>query len=342
MINFKNYFIFLMLIGFFTACQTGSVQEVHSTKETITKTTPLTTDIQRVAMQNTSQDNIIDNSSCFMIKFPYVVTVNNVQITINSSSDYQLVQYNINAFSNDNDIIYIHFPITVVFNDYTQKSIVNQTDFDTLVFGCQSNTNTFGKINCLTINYPIVINMYDSNYQIASSISIMDDLAMFNFISNLAENKFIAISYPITIKDQNGQNVIVTANSQFEDLIKNAVDTCSGNSNTTLDFMQIITANSWNISYYYNSSDRTSNYSGYNFTFNADYTVVAKKSGMTYNGNWSTSLDNGHRRFEIKFDSDTLGKLDENWKVFEFNLTQLRFRSEDSPTENDYLYFEKN
>ncbi len=341
MINFNKYFSFLMVLILFTACQTSSVKEVHSTKETITKTTPLTTEIQRVAMLNTSQDNIIDKSSCFMIKFPYGVTVNNVPISINSPNDYAAVQNNINAYSNDNDIVNIHFPITILFDDYTQKSIANKVDFEVLISSCQLNSNSFGKINCLTINYPIAINVYDSSYQIASSIWINDNLAMFNFIANLINNKFIAISYPISVKDQNGKNVTITSNVQFEDVINNTVETCSGSTNTNLDFVQIITANSWKVSYYYNSSDKTLNFDGYSFTFNSDYTLVVTKLGKSYSGNWSTFFDNGHRRFTIKINSDPMAKLDEDWRIFEFNPFQLRFKSSDSSSENDYLYFEK-
>ncbi len=342
MMNFKNYFSFLILFGFFSACQTGSVQEVHSTLETIAKTTPLTADIQRVAMQKTSQDNIIDKTSCFMIKFPYVVTVNNVQIPINSPSDYQLVLNNIYANPYGNDIVSIHFPVTVKFEDYTEKSIDNQTDFNNLILQCQASSNAFGKINCIAINYPITINIYDTNYQIASSTSIVDNFSLYNFITNLVPNKLIAISYPISILNQNGQNVIITTNGQFEDVIKNAVDTCPSNTITMLDFMQVMTTNSWKISYYFNKDDQTSYYNGYVFTFSPDFTAVATKSGITYNGTWSTILANGVRQFAIKFQSDSLGKLDEGWKVFEFNISQLRFRSEDGNTENDYLYFEKN
>jgi len=50
------------------------------------------------------------------------------------------------------------------------------------------------------------------------------------------------------------------------------------------------------------------------------------KSGVFYNGTWKTKSNNGVREFEIKFESDVLKKLDEDWKVFEFNNSQLRFR----------------
>jgi hypothetical protein len=341
MINFKNAFAFL-LIGILTACQTESLVETHSTKETITKTTPLATYIERVAMQKTSQDNVIDHTNCFMIKFPYVVTVNYVQIPINSSIDFQLVQNNINANLNDNDKIYFHFPITVILNDYSEKSITSQTAFNNLITACQNDSDNFGKINCVNINFPITINVYDSNNQVAKSIAVANSQSLYGFFDNLEDNKFIAIVYPISVINSNGQNIIITSNSQFENVIKSAVDTCSDNMTMPLDFMQIITSSSWKITYYYHDNEKTSIYDGYNFTFSANYKVVAIKSGITYNGTWSTKMDNGVREFEIKFESDFLNKLDEGWKVFEFNNSQLRFRDEETNTDNDYLYFQKN
>lgn len=345
MINFKNYLsVFaLLLVGFFTACQTGSSEEVHSTKETITKTTPLSTLIQRVVMQKTSQDNIIDNANCFMIKFPYIVTVNNVQISINSSNDYQLIQNNINANSTDNDIVTIHFPITVIFNDYSEKNLVDQTAFSNAIAECPTNSIDLDKINCLNINYPIVINIYDSNNQIASSTTISNNQSFYNFFDNLETNQFIAISYPIAVTNSNGQAITITNNSEFENSIKRAIDNCSENSNPSPDFIKIITSNSWKISYYYKVNDQTLIYNGYNFTFNNNNTVVATKSGMAYNGTWSTKVDNGVREFEIKIELDPLKKLDEGWKVFEFNNSQLRFRDiKEDNNETDYLYFVKN
>ena len=64
---------------------------------------------------------------------------------------------------------------------------------------------------------------------------------------------------------------------------------------------------------------------------------------MAYNGTWSTKVDNGVREFEIKIELDPLKKLDEGWKVFEFNNSQLRFRDiKEDNNETDYLYFVKN
>jgi hypothetical protein len=273
---------------------------------------------------------------------PYIVTVNNIQIPINTVNDYLLVQTNINAYPNDNDIINIHFPIIVIFNDYSEKTVSTQTDFNTLYIECQANTNNFGKINCITINFPITINIYDISNQIASATSITSNQSLYTFFEKLEDNKFIAISYPISIINSNGENITVTTNSQFEDVIKRAIDTCPDSAIVPLDFMQVITSNPWKISYYFHESERTSTYNGYTFSFNSNYKVVATKSGITYNGTWSTKVDNGVREFELKFESDPLGKLDKGWKVFEFNNSQLRFRHIEDNNDNDYLYFEKN
>ena len=340
--NFINLFcVSLILVVFFPACQSESVVEIYSTRETITKTTPLSTYIQRVAMQSTSQDNIIDKTSCFMIKFPYVVTVNYAQIAINSSSDYLLVQANINANAYDKDIVYIQYPVTVIGNDYSEKSISSQSALTNLIAECQSNSDDFGKINCVSISYPITINIYNSSNQIASTSTITDSKMLYNFFENLEDDKFIAVSYPITITNSNGQNSSITSNSQFEDYIKNVIDTCPENMSTTLDFMQIITSNPWKISYYFHDTVKTSFYEGYSFVFNSNYTVIATKSGVSYSGIWSTKVDNGVREFDIKFDTDLLKELDEGWKVFEFNNSQLRFRDAEDNNDTDYLYFEK-
>lgn len=340
--NYKNWFsVLALLIVLFTGCQTESVTEIYSTRETITNTTPLTNFVQRVAMQKTSQDDVIDKSDCFTIKLPYVVTVNNVQISINTATDYQLVQANIDAHIYDNDIVSIHFPVTVILQDYSEKIINSQADFDSLISDCESHSSDFGKINCITINFPITINVYDSNNQIASSVSISSNQLLYSFFENLEDNEFIAISYPITIVNSNGQNVVIASNNQFEDIIKNAVDTCSENINPSLDFIQTITSNPWKITYFLHEYERTAAYSDYTFVFSSDYKVVATKSGISYNGTWSTKVDNGVREFEIKFESDPLAKLNEGWNVFEFSSTQLRFRKVEGSNDNDYLYFEK-
>jgi hypothetical protein len=340
--KFSGFLLATVLSFVFFSCQSEITDEQYSTKETITKTTPLITYVERIVMQKTAQDNIIDQTDCFMVKFPYTVTVNAVDITLNSAADIALVENNIALSTIDTDVVSIHFPITVIFNDYKQETLDSLSDYTDLLHDCAEKSDDLPQINCLNINYPISINRYDSNNQIASSLTIQDNQALYYFIDNLEDNQFVAVGYPITVTSSNGYPITVTNNSQLEDLIKEALDNCSENTNTAPDFVQVLSNGAWKISYFYHDEERTTVYSGYQFSFKSDYTVVASKSGISETGTWSIKTNNGEREFKIDFDADPLKKLEENWEVFEFSTSELRFRDpSDNSLETDYLYFTK-
>lgn len=344
MLSFKKQSYYLAILSFFFlfSCQSEEDEQEYSTQETITKSSPLTSYLQRVTMVNTIQDNLIDTSTYCTVKLPYKVTVNNATISINSSADYQKVLENINAYSNDNDIVKIIFPVTMVYYNYVEKVIATQSDFDSLLAYWAAAPDLLYKINCLNINYPITINIYNSANQIASSASIANDQAFFDFMKNLTDSQYIALNYPVLITDNSNHVTTIASNSQFENAVKKALDTCPENINATLDFMQILTANSWKISYYYDDYAKTSSYNGYVFVFKSDKSAIATKSGVSVIGQWETKVDNGVREFRVSFSPDLLHELDEDWKVFEFSNSQLRFRKEESSSDNHYLYFEKN
>ncbi|POY40591.1 hypothetical protein C3L50_03590 [Flavobacterium alvei] len=343
MLSFKKQLLYLSLVSLFLlfSCQSEIEEQVYNTQETITKSSPITSYLQRVAMVQTIQDNIIDKSSYCTIKLPYKVTVNYATISINTAADYQKVLDNINAYTNDNDIVKITFPVTMIYYNYVEKVITNQTEFESLLSYWSKYPDLLSKINCVNINYPITIDIYNSANQIASSVKIESDSSFFSFINNLNESQFIALKYPISISDNNSVPISIANNSQFENAIKHAIDTCPDNVNANLNFIQILTTNTWKISYYSHESGKTSDYNGYTFVFNSYYKVIATKSGVTYYGTWSSKLDNGVREFKIKLDAPVLEKLDEDWKVFEFNNSQLRFRDTDSNNIASYLYLEK-
>jgi adenylate kinase family enzyme len=345
MVSFNKYLGFLSVVSFLLlfSCQSEIAEQEYNTQETITKTTPLTTFIERVVMQKTSQDNIIDNTDCFMIKLPYVITVDNVEIPVNSYDDYELIKNKTDESSNDNDVIYVHFPITVIFSDYSEKRIYSQTDFNNLLYDCKVKSDDLLKINCLSFNYPITIKIYDSNKQIASSVSIIDDKALYVFINNLADNHLIALNFPLTINNLTGQKVTIVDNNQLEKVIKETIEICKENTSTILDFNKILINGPWKIAYFYHDYEKTQLYSDYIFTFNSDYTVKASKLGNSYSGVWYSKLENGVREFKVDFNVNTLDDLKLNWKLFEFNNSKIRFRggTSNSGLETDYLYFIK-
>jgi hypothetical protein len=335
----KKYLSIAVFLFLLFSCQSETDEENNNSQGTITNASPLTTYLQRVAMVQTVQDNVIDGSSYCTIKLPYTVTVNNQQIAVNTNADYQKVVDNINASNYDEDIVKIDFPVTMVYYNYIEKLIPNQADFDSLIDYWNLYPDLLSKINGLKINYPITINVYNSASQIASSQSIISDQAFFNFIKNLNESQYISLRYPITIADYNGQTKSITNNLEFENAIKYAIDYCPENNIVTLDFEQTLTNGSWEIPYYFDDTVKTSNYTGYSFVFKSDKSVVASKGGVYETGQWESNVQYGVRELKLQFTSELLGKLNFNWKLFEFNNSQIRLR--DVGTTTDYLYFQK-
>lgn len=339
MLSFQKYLSIAAIFLLLFSCQNESDDQDNTAQGTITNASPLTSYLQRVAMVQTVQDNIIDGSTYCTIKFPYTVTVNNTHIAINSAADYQKVIDNINASNYDDDIVKIDFPVTMVYYNYIEKLIPNEADFDTLIDYWNQYPDLLSKINGLNINYPITINIYNSANQIGSSQTIISDQAFFNFIKNLNASQYISLKYPISIVDYHGQTKAVNTNLDFENAIKYAIDYCPENNIVTLNLNEVITKGSWQIPYYFADSDKTSSYSGYSFVFKSDNSVTAAKAGISETGQWESTVQNNVRELKLTFSSELLSKLNKSWKLFEFNNSQIRLRDVSSNT--NYLYFEK-
>lgn len=339
MLSLKKYLSIAVFL-FLLSCQSEMDEQTNTAQGTISNVSPLTTYLQRVAMVQTVQDNIIDRSSYCTIKLPYTVTVNNAKIAVNTTADYQKVIDNINANNYDDDIVKIDFPVTMVYYNYIEKDIPNEADFNSLIDYWNLYPDLLSKINGLNIDYPITINIYNSANQVASSASITDDQAFFNFIKNLNASQYISLKYPISVLDYNNQTKVISNNLDFENAIKYAIDYCPENNIVALDFVTAITNGSWGIPYYFTDSDKTSYYSGYSFVFKSDKSVVATKGSTTETGTWETIVQNNVRELQLNFSSELLSKLNTNWKLFEFNNSQIRLRTVSNST--NYLYFEKN
>ncbi|WP_394773865.1 hypothetical protein [Flavobacterium sp.] len=339
MFPLKKYLSIIAFL-FLLSCQSEIDEQDSNAQGTVTNVSPLTTYLQRVAMVKTVQDNVIDRSSYCTIKLPYTVTVNNVKIAVNTTADYQKVTDNINANAYDDDVVTIDFPVTMVYYNYIEKNIPNESNFNTLIDYWNLHPDLLSKINGLNINYPITINIYNSANQVGSSVSIISDQAFFNFIKNLSDSQYISLQYPITIVDYNNQTKSIANNSDFENAIKYAIDNAPENNIVALDFVATITNGSWGIPYFFSSSsEKTSSYNGYSFVFKSDKSVIAAKGSTSETGQWETTLQNGVRALQLNFSTELLGKLNNNWTLFEFNNSQIRLRN--VSTSSDYLYFQK-
>lgn len=340
-----KYVLNLSLIGLFLmSCQTEENEVIQDPNQNLSNVSPLTTLMTRVTQNPTSGDNIMDNSSCFSVVLPATVIVNGQNIVVSTQADYQTVQDAIDAFSNDDDIVNFIYPITIQFQNFSTQVLQDSDDLDDVIDDCGEDDG-FDEIDCISFNFPIVINVYNANNQLANTITINNNTDLYNFLENLEDNEYVAIQYPISLIDSNGVNVTITSNDQLEDVIEDSIDDCddspSGGGSSTLS--SIIVEGTWYVSYFFDDTDETSDYAGYNFTFNVSGTATAVKNTTTINGSWSNYIDSGDEKLEFSFNGSVLDELEDDWEVIEYSATQIRLKDvSGGGSGTDYLYLTKN
>ncbi|CAM3656058.1 hypothetical protein FLGE108171_08670 [Flavobacterium gelidilacus] len=339
-----NIFLIIVLGILSTSCQNeeSEIENPNQNVNNIVVGSPLFDLISRTTQNPTEIDNVIDNCSGFSVQLPLSLTVNGVAVNVATNLDYQNVQDIKNQYTSDNDIVYLDYPVTVIFKNFSTENVSNYSQFHDLVENCEYD-NGFNEIDCISFNFPLVINIYNADNQIADLITIQNNEQFYNYINGLNSNIIAAFAFPITMTGSSGENVIIYSNTELESFINNAIDDCVTNSGGTgtLDLETVLTSGSWYISYYYKNIDGTYYYNGYNFTFlnNGDSQVV--KNAGVINGSWLIELDNGIQKLDLNFEGDSLSEIKEDWKVTEFSETNIRLKKTEN-SEIRYLYFAKN
>ncbi|NJM79256.1 MAG: hypothetical protein HC854_05845 [Flavobacterium sp.] len=285
--------IFLLVIILFSfSCQNEEIIiDDEPASENLTGDSPLVNLLSRVARNPTSHDNVLDNSSCFSVQLPVTVFVNGIQIVVNTTADYQTVKDAIDAFSNDDDLVTFVYPITIEFQNSNTQVIANSNQLDDVIEDCDEDDD-FNEISCISINFPVYINTYNNGNQTVNTVAIQNKRALFNFLRNIIRNPNITITiqYPISIVNSSGVTVVVNSNEELLLLIEDALANCvTGNTGNTgnLTLQSVIVNGTWRITYYFrNNVIQTTDFTGYNFTFNPNNTVVASGVGTPINGTW--------------------------------------------------------
>ena len=339
-----KYFIQLALVAFFFgACQKEESTVVNQNTNNIIANSPLSKLISRTSQNPTSVDNVIDSTSCFRVQLPVNVIVDAQNITVATPADYQLVHNAKDAYSNDDDIVHFNYPITIQYQNFSTQIINNYNQLHDAIEACGEDDG-FDEIDCIAINYPISINIYDSNNQVANTISIQSNSQLFNFMATLSNGIIVAIVYPISVSNSNGQNVIINSNTEFESFIDNSIGDCENSgSGPNPTFTSILTSGSWHVTYYYDDHDETSYYNGFNFTFlNNGIKNVVKNASTSY-GSWSTYVDNSQNKMNLSFENNDLEHLGDDWRIIEYTETTIHLKHvSGGGSDTDYLYFTKN
>jgi hypothetical protein len=340
-------FIYALFLMFFLLSCQEDVIEVSpvDTSQSIEKGSPLTNLIKRASQSPTFIDDVIDKCNCFKVEIPYKVTVNNIEIAVSSPADYKTVK---NAIApnpnnpNGNKVRFI-YPIKIRYKNFELKQIDNENQLVNAINSCKDK-DEFEEIDCVEIKYPISLNIYNKTNEIASTKEVKDDQMFYNFLENITSDILISIKYPVAISSKNGSIKTINNNSEFVYFLEDSISDCldDDQSNNDSAFIALLTSSKWKVSYCFDKTDITSNYIGYNFTFNTDKSCTVIKDSNSISGNWKTKLNGNKIEFELSFTDNVLDKLEQNWKLIEYNTTTIRLRQGGGDNSSEYLYFIKN
>lgn len=326
----------LTLLGFFllASCQEEENTIVQDNTQNLNKTSPTTKFLSRVAQNNTSVDNVVDGTSVFRVKLPVQITLNSVNLTLNTVNDYELVS-DLKAASNaDDDLVNYTFPITVSLRNYQEIVVNNLTQLITVI----SQNDDFSDISCVSIVYPVTINVYDSNNQVADILTFNSNSQLIGFLFSLQPNVFYSVNYPISIVNPNNQTVVINTNTELVSAIESAISQCGSNTGSDDEFLEVLTSGSWRVSYYFDDEEETDDFTGYVFAFSSNNTIQVVKNSTSYTGTWSFYEDDGVDVFDIQFDDPILNELSEDWELLEFSTTLIQLKDDGN---DEYLSFSK-
>lgn len=338
-----------------TSCQNEDTQITTDDSANLKNTSVLTGLLSRVSQDLTSVDNVIDSTSCFSVNLPVSIIVNNQQLTITDVTGYAVVQNILNEFSDDDDNVSFVFPITITFANYTTAVITSNDQLDDLFDNCSEQSDT--EIDCLNINYPITISYYNTGSQTPSTVTINSDSDLYNFFLGLENEDYVTINYPISVTNANGEQVVINNNNDLENAIESAEASCNGmddddinddddddsdNSVISTNFTSVLQSGVWHVTYFFDNTNLTSNYLGYNFVFNSTGNVLVFEGNNNFFGDWDAYVDNNENTLEIEFSAQQLNGLSDDWEIIEFSDTQIRLKDVSGGNgETDFLTFTK-
>jgi len=306
------------------SCQTEEHVINNAPQDNLTGNIALATKLAQMVQYPTAIDNVIDGTGCFSIQLPFTVVVNSQTIVVDNVADYQTVRNLLAEDDTNIDTIAIQFPVNVTYADYTTAVMASQAQFAAAVAGCSATT----ELSCIDLLYPLEVQTYNSDNQLAESFDIGTEEAFYQFLTTLALYDAVTLNYPVAFVNPDGVTVNVNNNEELESAIDSYTDEClvllnpgADPGNPDLTFEEALTAGTWHVSYFFKDQDETEDYENFDFAFNDSGTITV--TGGSSTGSWSTATDDGELELNLNFSSSALEELAEDWTVVSWTETTI-------------------
>ncbi len=350
----KTFKLLLLGLLIFSSCRTEeSILIPGPDESSFRANSNLAGLMKRTSLKDGSFDNIIDRANCFTVQFPVSVFANGIPVLVNSSDDYALIENIFDDHDDDTDIIQIQFPITVTLENFTEETLNNQSEFDSLASTCAGENEIDDDIECVDFNFPITVSTYNTVTEKFDKEQLQNDRELFNFIENFKEDDISNIEFPVTVILSDDSEIITNSMEELEEEIEAAINSCDEDDDydyndddciecVLQDFEDLLTGcDDWEINRLtLNSINLDLLYPLYRFKFDPDGTVNVTLLGLPlYSGTW-TATGSG-QNIELNIAIVGLVEVTNIWTLTEFDLTPGQKRV-DFKNLNDRLRFESN
>lgn len=331
-LNYAAYTILLVTALSFTACQSEDPLNLEINEEQTLMASSSTANLIKHTVSNDgSHDNIVDGSSCFDISFPYTVSVNGLEITINSDEDLEVIEELFDAIEYDDDILDIIFPITITMADYSEVTIDGIEDLREIAAQCVEGGDD-DDIECIDVIYPVTLFTYNPNAQETGSVVVNSDKEMRRFFAGLSETELISIEFPVMFEMYDGTKVTVNNNSELADAIERAKEACDeddDNDHNDDDFTKerldnLLVECPWLVKELKrNNQDNSDQYFDYALNFKEEGIVVARdREGNMLTGAWETYVTDYRVKLTLEF--EFLEDFTLEWFVYEIDKDRIK------------------
>jgi hypothetical protein len=316
LLKFLTITFFALLV--FTSCQDEIIEETSfNEQELITASSPLASLMQSTSARDGRVDNILDNANCLSVNLPVTVIVNGITITINTLHDLELIEAIFEEFENDDDILELLFPITIVLNDHEEIVINNQDELNAFVDQCTDDSDD--DIECIDFLYPISFSIYDTSFQIIETVVIENDRELHEFLERLEHNDsgalLVSLDFPVTMVYANGETVEVHNNQELSRVLNDAQENCDDEETCRKEVVDMYLQECyWKVDEYNDSDDLDH----YNLYFKQDGVFKVKNAGeILATGVWNTTSTDVGIVINISELSDLNEELGGDWLVIE-------------------------
>ncbi|MFK7833847.1 MAG: hypothetical protein AB8B52_11260 [Winogradskyella sp.] len=282
-----RYIVICFLLGLlsFTACQDEiSETENQNEQDSIAPNSTLSNLMSRTTANSGTADAILDGASCFSIELPVTVVINDTTFIIETLLDLEPLE----NLLNDDAVLDFVFPITIIFNDYSEIVIENEDTLQSFIDQCNSEENEI--ITCVDFVYPIVFSVFNASFNLIDTVVFNNDEALYNFLQNLEENEdalIVSLNFPMSLIYENGDIIEVNTNGELADAIAAAEQYCeTENDNCTLEDVALnLVECPWDF------TDGTDTFTNYQMVFNANGDLLIPEGLATsaIGGSWSLS-----------------------------------------------------